>query len=64
MATVNHRARHLGTEQLTPDLERLCRRLGIKLTRQRRIILSEMEQGANHSTADEVFAEHAGGVAR
>ncbi len=41
---------------MTPDLERLCRSLGIKLTRQRRIILSEMEKGANHPTADEVFA--------
>lgn len=39
---------------MTPELERTCVDRGIRLTRQRRIVLTEMERSAGHPTADDL----------
>jgi Fur family ferric uptake transcriptional regulator len=46
----------VGLEEVKADLERLCRALGVKLTKQRRIILAAMEKATDHPTADDVYA--------
>jgi Fur family ferric uptake transcriptional regulator len=44
-----------GAHTVTDEIERLLRDRGAKFTRQRRVILAELEKAAGHPTADEVY---------